>query len=141
MSKKKRKIRAEFRKGHDTRRRVGDLTRSYRQESEESHDDLAQAERVSGKGALTRKRTIVGQESVDDEASYSVQLDVDSDLCRPGRVIAVYGLSSVVHDENGACPPLRDARSAEISQHGPAACRGGGRSGLVPAGLPERGDH
>lgn len=102
MSKKKRKIRAEFRKGHDTRRRVGDLTRSYRQESEESHDDLAQAERVSGKGALTRKRTIVGQESVDDEASYSVQLDVDSDLCRPGRVIAVYGLSSVVHDENGA---------------------------------------
>jgi ribosome biogenesis GTPase len=101
VSKKKRKIRAEFRKGHDTRRRVGDLTRHYRQESEESHDDLAQAERVSGKGELTRKRTIVGKESVDDEASFAVQIDVDSDLCRPGRVIAVYGLSSVVHDENG----------------------------------------
>ena len=99
--KKKKKIRAEFRKGHDTRRRVGDLTRQYRQESDDAHEKLVQAERVSGKGDLTRKRTIVGMEAGDDQAGLSVQLDVDADLCRPGRVIAVYGLSSVVHDQQG----------------------------------------
>jgi ribosome biogenesis GTPase len=99
--KKKKKIRAQFRKGHDTRRRVGDLTRQYRQHDDEEHAELAQAERVSGKGDLTRKRTIIGRESGDDEAGLSVHLDVDADRCRPGRVIAVHGLSSVVHDDQG----------------------------------------
>jgi ribosome biogenesis GTPase len=101
VSKKKKKIRAQLRKGHDTRRRMGDLTRKYHRQSEDAHEELAQDERVSGKGDLTRKRTIVGMESADDEAGFAVQLDVDSNLGRLGRAIAVHGLSSVVHDQEG----------------------------------------
>ena len=58
----KRKIRAEFRKEHQGRRRKGDLTRGLARE-DLTEDDLVKSERLSGKGELTRKRTVVGQES------------------------------------------------------------------------------
>jgi ribosome biogenesis GTPase / thiamine phosphate phosphatase len=105
--KKQRKIRTEFRKHHNTRARGGDITWRYTREELEKQEELPQSERVSGKGDLTRKRTIIGAEAVDPDGSFDVQLDVDASVCRPGRVMVVHGLVSIVQDEAG-----RDFRCA-----------------------------
>jgi ribosome biogenesis GTPase len=97
MSKRK-KIRAEFRKKHESRVRPSDLTRDF-QRDDQQLDDLDKSERVSGKGELTRKRTIVGQET-SGESGVSVARDVHAD-CLPGRVLTVHGLTSVVHTSDG----------------------------------------
>jgi ribosome biogenesis GTPase / thiamine phosphate phosphatase len=96
---KKKKIRTEFRKVHQGRRRQGDLTRRLARE-DLTEDDLVKGERVSGKGDLTRKRTIVGQESDADAGGLSVRRDVDASTLR-GRVLAVHGLASVVRTDDG----------------------------------------
>src|SRR5688500_5646294 len=96
---KKKKIRTEFRKVHQGRRRQGDLTRRLARE-DLTEDDLVKGERVSGKGDLTRKRTIVGQESDADAGGLSVRRDVDASTLR-GRVLAVHGLASVVRADDG----------------------------------------
>jgi ribosome biogenesis GTPase len=103
MAKKKKnksKVRAEFRKRHETRRREKDLTRRY-QDSADSLDEIHQSERVSGKGDLTRKRTIKGSNSSNEDAGFQVDLEVDSDNCLAGRVIRVHGLNSIVSTEKG----------------------------------------
>lgn len=60
MAKKKSKrVRIEFRKKHQPRVRRGDLTRDFQAGNREDHlADVVQHERVSGKGQLTRKRTV-----------------------------------------------------------------------------------
>ena len=97
---KKKKIRTEFRKEHQGRRRQKDLTRGLARERL-TEDDLVKSERVSGKGDLTRKRTIVGQESADQSGTFLVQRDVDAASTLHGRVLAVHGLSSVVLTDDG----------------------------------------
>ncbi len=97
---KKKKIRTEFRTGHQGRRRQKDLTRGLARE-ELSEDDLVKSERVSGKGDLTRKRTIDGEESADQSGTFQVQRDVDAASTLHGRVLAVHGLSSVVLTADG----------------------------------------
>ena len=98
---KKRKIRAEFRKNRMPRARQGDLTREYRDTGLEN-DDSAQTERVSGKGDLTRKRTVIGTEVEDEDAGgIAVQLEVDERACRSGCVLSVHGLVSSVLGEDG----------------------------------------
>ncbi len=62
---------------------------------------MAHSERVSGKGSLTRKRTIMGSEATSDDAGLSVELHVDTTVCLPGRVLVVHGLASVVRASNG----------------------------------------
>lgn len=101
MNKKKRKIRAQFRKGHDTRKRKRDFTRQFQQDEETQHEELAHSERVSGKGSLTRKRTIVGAESAADEDGLGVDLEVDKEACLQGRVLSVHGLANVVQAKDG----------------------------------------
>lgn len=95
---KRNKIRTEFRKKHESRVRPTDLTRDY-QRDDTTLDDVRQNERVSGKGELTRKRTIIGQET-DNESGVGVARDVHAD-CLPGRVLSVFGLASVVHTADG----------------------------------------
>jgi len=112
MSKRK-KIRAEFRKKHESRVRPTDLTRDF-QRDEEHHDDAQKSERVSGKGELTRKRTIIGEQADDD----TVTRDVDAS-CLPGRVLSVHGLSSVVHIADGReyrCATRRLLKSLSTDQ-------------------------
>lgn len=100
MAKKKnrQKIRTEFKKRHQGRVRTSDLTRQYQQVDEDV--DLPSHERVSGKGELTRRRTIVG--NVDDDADgLGVEMDLaDKGLLR-GRVLRVHGLNCVVRTEEG----------------------------------------
>lgn len=97
MSKKK--IRAEFRKEHQVRRRQKDLTRKFARE-EGAEDRLVQSERISGKGELTRKRTIVGAVADPETGGFAVQRDVDGTSLR-GRVLSVHGLASVVLADDG----------------------------------------
>jgi len=98
---KKKKIRAQFRKKYESRTRQGDLTRDFREHQFED-EETVQSERVSGKGELTRKRTVIGAEVDGDETGgLSVHLDVDESVCQLGRVLAVHGVSSVVRTKDG----------------------------------------
>jgi ribosome biogenesis GTPase len=101
MGKKNRKIRAEFRKNRTARTRQTDWTRRYVHE-EPSAEDHPQQERISGKGDLTRRRTVIGSDAdSDDELGIGVHLEVDESTCRRGRVLSVHGLTSVVQAEDG----------------------------------------
>jgi ribosome biogenesis GTPase len=101
MSKKKRKVRADFRKNREARAR--DKHRVDRLADGDSREvDAPRAERVSGKGDIARKRTVAGAEIVEDDAGTVVLPDVDREVCRLGRVLRVQGLLSVVRDDNGA---------------------------------------
>lgn len=98
---KKRKIRADFRKNRIMRARRANWTRDFQQHGfEEEAPPLS--ERVSGKGELSRRRTVVGDLSEDHEQpGLDVHLEVDPRRCRPGRVLAVKGLISNVADADG----------------------------------------
>jgi ribosome biogenesis GTPase len=97
MSKKK--IRADFRKNRAARQRANDLTRRFDQGTDDI--DLPRGERVSGKGELTRRRTVVGASAEPDAAGFAVSPQIDLSQCQPGRVLAVYGLLSIVEAEDG----------------------------------------
>ncbi|MGA2034581.1 MAG: ribosome small subunit-dependent GTPase A [Thermoguttaceae bacterium] len=97
----KKKIRAEFRKNRTVRARRTDWTRAFDAHGFEEEAPV-QGERVSGKGDLTRRRTICGLELASGEQSaFDVRLDVDESACRRGRVLAVFGLTSEVQGDDG----------------------------------------
>jgi ribosome biogenesis GTPase / thiamine phosphate phosphatase len=100
MSKKK-KIRADFRKNRNTRARGADLTRQFDCD-ELSVDNTVRGERISGKGDLSRRRTILSEDvEADGDSPAGTQLSVDESLCRKGRVLSVHGLFSEVQDADG----------------------------------------
>jgi len=113
---KRNKIRAELRKKHESRVRPSDLTRDF-QRDEQQLDDLHTSERVSGKGELTRKRTIIGEETA-GESGVAVAREVEEG-CLPGRVLSVHGLTSVVHTLAGKiykCATRRLLKSLSTDQ-------------------------
>ncbi len=100
MSKKK-KIRADFRKNRSDRARSTNWTRQF-DSDELSVDNTLRGERLSGKGDLSRRRTIISEEIPSEgENPPGRQLSVDETLCRPGRVLSVHGLYSEVQDADG----------------------------------------
>ncbi|HEX4412011.1 MAG TPA: ribosome small subunit-dependent GTPase A [Lacipirellulaceae bacterium] len=100
MSKKKRKVRTDFRKNRVVRAR--DKHRVERGGDADSADgDAPHGERMSGKGQISRKRTVAGAEIVEDATGTHVYLDVDRTICRLGRVLRVQGLISIVRDDDG----------------------------------------
>ena len=98
--KKKSKIRASFRKNRTQRTRDSDWTRRFAEQGEQL-EDVPRQERISGKGELTRKRTIVGAQSDLEETGLAVQRDVDPSQCLAGRVLKVQGLHSTVMADDG----------------------------------------
>lgn len=98
MSERKRKIRADFRKNHQGRVRRGDLTRDFLKEK--LPDDHIKEERVSGKGDLTRRRTVVGHDADAATSGFAVQPQA-GEATLPGRVLSVHGLASVVQAADG----------------------------------------
>jgi len=95
---KKKKVRVAFHKNRNKRRRNNNLTRHIDDESSSINtEDLAASERYSGKGDLTRNRTVISTEGDGDE----VLIDVDPSACRTGRVLSATGLNSIVQDDNG----------------------------------------
>ena len=135
---KKRKIRAEFRKNRMPRARQGDLTRDYHDTGLED-DDSAQTERVSGKGELTRKRTVIGtQISNDDAGGLGLRLEVDERACCSGCVLSVHGLTSNVLGEGGQiyrCATRRVLKTLSTDQRHVVAA--GDRVRFRPAGRDE----
>ena len=106
------KKRTEFRKNYQGRVRKGDLTRRFRVGDAEL-DDVAYGERVSGKGDLTRKRT-VDVDSTDQEQPVAGEQSLI-----PGRVISVYGLKSRVLGDDGnlyECAVRQVLKSLSIEQ-------------------------
>ncbi len=99
MSKKKRKVRTEFRKNRSQKPRDANWTRQFDEHGFKEEDPL-QGERVSGKGDLTRHRTVMGEElGKGDEPHLAIHLEVDEAVCHSGRVLSVHGLSCLVRDE------------------------------------------
>lgn len=94
-SKGQQKRRVEFRKNRTQKVRQGDITSSFNRD-EFDVDKSVQRERISGKGELTRKRTIVSQEGEDGETGNNLSIHVDKETCLPGRVLRVQGLISEV---------------------------------------------
>ncbi len=107
--KKKKKLRVTLRKNIGKRARQGNITRSA---LDDVHGDrLWTSERVSGKGELTRRRTIV---AVEGEQGRPILRDVDESKCVSGRVISAVGLNSLVQNSQGRlfdCTVRRVVRS------------------------------
>lgn len=93
MPKKKRqKVRTQFKKNYQGRCRTSDLTKKF-QQGNLSETDINRRERLSGKGELTRHRTVIGKHlDTDDTQPHP---DDDPNLLR-GRVLRVHGLECVV---------------------------------------------
>jgi ribosome biogenesis GTPase len=100
--KKKRKIRAAFRKNRAERARSDDWTRQFHAEGPEAQEDAVLEERISGKGELSRRRTVMGAAAENEQAGVGLVLDVDEAAMLRGRVLAVQGLLSTVEAPDGA---------------------------------------
>ena len=100
MSKKKRNVRADFRKNRTPRARDKNWTHEVDPEADETAD-LATRQSVTGKGEMTRKRTLAGGEVFEDDAGVSVLPAIDKAACRLGRVLRVQGLVNLVQFDDG----------------------------------------
>ena len=114
MAKKRpRKLRVAFRKNRENRARSQNLTQKTLGDLGE--DDAATEERLSGKGELSRRRTIIGTASDDDGP---VQLAVD-EACESGRVLKAIGSNRCdVQTESGrsySCTVRRVVRTISRS--------------------------
>ncbi len=101
---KKQKLRVDFRKNRVNRTRHNDITREIDLESEDTSraahvEDLPQSERVSGKGTLTRRRTIIADTTEDEDGG--LVIEVDESKCQRGRVLEPIGLNSLVQGADG----------------------------------------
>lgn len=80
------KVRIDFRKNRQNVRRDNDFTRKVQADDAEI-ESIDREQRVSGKGELSRRRTIMGEQGEDD----SIILSVDEAACLRGRVISAIG--------------------------------------------------
>ncbi len=142
--KKGRKVRVDFRRNRQQRRRSDEWTRRYHAERDRLADERT-SESVRIKGELSRKRTIL----VDEQDAPIV----DEALWRRGIVCAVYGLICRVADETGQpwdCVVRRVLRTLLIEQRSSVTvgdrvwfsdhCRehGGERVGVIERVEPRR---
>jgi ribosome biogenesis GTPase len=99
---KKKKVRVDMRKNRSKPPRPQQWTRGY-QEHGFAEDTTVQDERIRAKGDLSRRRTIIQDETPAGEtaAEASSMPSVDETAARPGRVLRVHGLYSVVETEDG----------------------------------------
>jgi len=114
---KKKKIRADFRKNRGTRARTSDWTKRF--QSSEGQDDAVRGERISGRGELTRKRTIMVDDTTGAAAEGGAVLGVDLAACLAGRVLSVQGLTSTVQALDGSihhCATRRLLRTLSTDQ-------------------------
>jgi ribosome biogenesis GTPase len=115
--KKPRKVRISLRKNRQKRRRLRHVTRDFH-EGEPRAVDLPSAERISGKGDLTRQRTILAEEG---DSGSSPRRAVDETSCRTGRVLSSSGLHCIVADAAGhrhECTVRRLVRTMSRAERG-----------------------
>jgi ribosome biogenesis GTPase len=120
---KKKKVRVALRKNRQNRTRANDLTRRFRDDELAGATPLS-SDRVRPKGELSRHRTIVEDNSFDQQQG-AAEIDsevasrraVDSSVCLRGRVVRAHGLFSTVRSDDGrahACHVRRLLKSFEI---------------------------
>jgi len=133
---KPRKQRVEFRKNRSTRRRDRNLTRTLGDDLDATAD-RATSERISGKGDLTRKRTVVAH---DVNATIDGLSVAAGETAWRGRVLNVHGLESHVQADDGhivRCTMRRLLRTIATDQRHPLAAgdwvhvRGVGDEGTI----------
>jgi ribosome biogenesis GTPase / thiamine phosphate phosphatase len=98
MSKKKRQVRADFRKNRNTPARE----RIRADSVDPDLEDAATSQSVRGKGDLTRKRTVADADVGEDSGGATVSPAIDPAVCRLGRVLRVQGLHSTVQFDDGS---------------------------------------
>ncbi len=149
MAKKsKKKIRTDFRKNRNTRTRCSDWTRQFEFHGFED-DKTVSGERISGKGELTRRRTVLGAETGEDETGMAVQVDIDRSACLRGRVLSVHGLASKVEADDKTvyhCPTRGILKTLSTDQRNVVAAGdivyfrpAGGCEGVIQRVEPRRG--
>lgn len=101
MSKKKKgkKIRVAFKKNRQRKVRNNKLS-SHQMDEQVDSQYMDSSERLTGKGDLTRHRTVTGVEQETADGTAFV-IDIDESNCLKGRVIRSQGLNSVVQVEDG----------------------------------------
>jgi ribosome biogenesis GTPase len=100
---KKKKVRVDLRKNRSKPPRPRQWTRGF-QEHGFAEDATPLDERVRAKGDLSRRRTIIQDETPAEEGTGQEAAEmpaVDEGTCLPGRVLRVHGLYSVVEAEDG----------------------------------------
>jgi ribosome biogenesis GTPase len=99
---KKKKTRVDLRKNRSKPARSREWTRGFREHGYEEEAPQAQ-ERVRAKGELSRRRTIITEESAaGTQGQPAVEMPAaDLANCLPGRVLRVQGLYSQVETEDG----------------------------------------
>jgi ribosome biogenesis GTPase len=135
MSKKK-KVRVDLRKNRARPPREKDLTRQFHEDAERA-EDAHTGERVRAKGAVSRRRTIVLDES--GGAAPAARPAVDEAASLPGRVLRVQGLHSSVEAADGTvyrCAVRRLLKSLATDERNVVAT--GDRVWFRPAAGPER---
>jgi ribosome biogenesis GTPase len=122
---KKKKSRVEFRKNRAPRARKTDWTRQF---DEHRFDEAApeNEERINGRGEHARRRTVrtaeVAVEECGAELPFDVHLDVDESVCRRGRVLSVFGLTSTVIGDDGTifqCATRRILKTLSTEERNP----------------------
>jgi ribosome biogenesis GTPase len=152
VASKKKKVRVDFKKNRQKRRRANDLTRTYGGADDHAPAEPAAAERIRAKGELSRRRTIVQEENPEgaqDSDDLLSLLAVDLSECLPGRVVRIHGLESVVEADDGAqyrCGVRRLLKTLAIEGRHVVAVGdrvwfrpGGDRQGLIEKVEPRRG--
>lgn len=89
------KVRVDLRRNKQTRAREQNLTHELLNDVDAA-EDAHSSERFSGKGSLSRKRTVVGIETDDDQLLRAV----DAEGCMRGRVTSFVGLNCRVQSDD-----------------------------------------
>src|SRR5882672_4075938 len=98
---KKKKVRVDLRKNRSKPPRQRDWTRGFQEHGGDDDAGVGQ-ERVRAKGDLSRKRTIIQEETGAAPGRERADMPaVDMSACLPGRVLRVHGLQSVVATDDG----------------------------------------
>ena len=144
MSKKK-KVRVAFRKNRDKGPASSDVSRQIQQD-EELVADLPVSERVSGKGSLSRYRTIISS-TEDDAGEHLREIDLGATIA--GRVVGMHGFNYCVRAEDGReydCVVrrvvktlARDERSAVVVGDRVRISEAGSDSGVIERVEPRHG--
>jgi ribosome biogenesis GTPase / thiamine phosphate phosphatase len=138
MGKKQKKVRADLRKNRNVRTRQNDLTRNFVSD-QEAVEDMATGQSVSGKGDLSRKRTVTDADISEDASGKAVvTLAVDESICLQGRVLKVQGLHSAVQMDDGSvrfCATRRLLKTLSTDQRHVVAA--GDRVWVRPEGKTE----
>jgi ribosome biogenesis GTPase / thiamine phosphate phosphatase len=140
------KERVDFRKNRGSRQRRRDFTEAS--DGGDVHpDELTASERLSGKGSLTRRRTVVREPLPTAATGGSLPVGRRDDGAWPGRVLEVRGLDSLVESAAGRvvrCVTSRLLKTVATDQRHVVTAgdrvwvRGGETEGMIEAVEPRQ---